>query len=165
MRHGVGLIHLAYLLTHPHDDILALHLCELAQGSPLHAPWLRRASGDAGPIIDGAAIRAYAQRLRDLHADLAEAEAHNDVGQAEAIRAEIDAIERELTRAIGLEGCRRAGAPLERARVRVTKAIRLTICRIARFNPALGAHLTATIRTGTSCIYVPDPRVPIRWVV
>jgi hypothetical protein len=165
MRHSVGLTHLAYLLAHPHEDILALHLCELAHATPPEAPWLRRASGDAGPIIDATAVTSYAQRLRDLRAALAEAEAHNDIGRAETIRAEIDAIQAELAGAIGLGGCRRVGAPLEQARVRVTKSIRLTMRRIGRCNPALDAHLTATIRTGTSCTYLPDPRVPIRWTV
>ena len=33
--------------------------------------------------------------------------------------------------------------------------------RIGEYSPALGAHLEATIRTGTYCAYVPDPRAPI----
>jgi len=37
------------------------------------------------------------------------------------------------------------------------------MARIAEGDPALGAHLDATIRTGTFCSYVPDPRAPIRW--
>ena len=162
MRHSVGLTYLAYLLEHPYEDILALHLCELAQG--MHGSW-RRVAGDAGPIVDATALTAYTQRLRDLRLEHEQAEAQNDVGRIEVIRAEIDALEAELMSAIGLGGCRRTGAPLERARVRVTKAIRPTIHRIGRYHPALGAHLTATIRTGTSCVYTPDPRVPIRWTV
>jgi hypothetical protein len=162
MRHSIGLTHLACLLERPHQDVLALHLSELARG--VHAPW-RRAAGDVGPVIDATALTAYTQRLCDLRVESEQAEAHNDLGRIEAIRAEVAALEAELASAVGLGGCRRAGAPLERARVRVTKAIRLTIGRIARCHPLLGAHLVATIRTGTSCVYTPDPRVPIRWTV
>jgi len=53
----------------------------------------------------------------------------------------------------------------EHARVSVTKAIRGTLARIARLDPALGAHLAATLRTGTICSYHPDPRAPIAWNV
>jgi hypothetical protein len=37
------------------------------------------------------------------------------------------------------------------------------MANLARANPALGRHLTATIRTGRYCCYVPDPRAPITW--
>ena len=51
----------------------------------------------------------------------------------------------------------------ERARVNATRAVRVTLDRIAAHLPALAAHLAATIRTGVRCAYVPDPRVPITW--
>lgn len=63
-----------------------------------------------------------------------------------------------------------AGAPgdddprvRERARIAVTKGIAAALRRIERVHPDLGRHLGATIRRGYVCIYVPDPRVPIRW--
>ena len=37
--------------------------------------------------------------------------------------------------------------------------------RLRDLDSSLGAHLDATIRTGTYCVYTPDPRVPVRWVV
>jgi hypothetical protein len=51
----------------------------------------------------------------------------------------------------------------ERARINVTRAIGTALQRIAATHPALGRHLTATIRTGIFCRYTPDPRVPVRW--
>lgn len=51
----------------------------------------------------------------------------------------------------------------ERARVRVTRAIHHALARIARHHAALNEHLCATIKTGTRCAYLPDPRLPIRW--
>lgn len=51
----------------------------------------------------------------------------------------------------------------ERARVRVTHAIRHTLRRIAAHHPELNEHLRATIKTGTMCGYLPDPRKPVCW--
>jgi hypothetical protein len=54
-------------------------------------------------------------------------------------------------------------ASLERARLAVTKVIRIALAHIAAAHPALGQHLSATIRRGYSCVYLPDPRTPIAW--
>src|SRR5262249_29000579 len=43
----------------------------------------------------------------------------------------------------------------ERARVRTTRAIRAALGKIERHHPALAQHLNATVRTGSSCAYVP----------
>jgi len=51
----------------------------------------------------------------------------------------------------------------ERARVRVTHAIRHTLHRIAEHHADLNEHLRATIRTGTTCAYLPDPRKAVQW--
>jgi hypothetical protein len=45
----------------------------------------------------------------------------------------------------------------------VTEAIGAGLEKIAERHPELGAHLSATIRRGHFCSYVPDPRVPIKW--
>jgi len=51
----------------------------------------------------------------------------------------------------------------ERARARVTHAIRSAMRRVARHHVALSEHLRATIITGTRCAYLPDPRRPFEW--
>ena len=56
-----------------------------------------------------------------------------------------------------------APSPAERARVSVTKAIRSAIKTIERHSPALGEHLTASIRTGQFCSYAPPGELPPRW--
>jgi hypothetical protein len=104
-------------------------------------------------------------RLADLEEDLVEAEGFNDLGRAERLREEIEFLTRELSRAVGLGGkARRAGSRTERARVNVTKAIRVALARIGTAHPLLGAHLEATVRTGNACIYLPPPGHP-RWRV
>jgi hypothetical protein len=45
----------------------------------------------------------------------------------------------------------------------VTRAIHQAITRIADHHPQLGEHLGRTIRTGTYCAYLPDPRTPTGW--
>ena len=57
------------------------------------------------------------------------------------------------------------GSDAERARVNVTRAIRSALARIQKHNPELGDHLNRTMRTGTFCVYEPDPRAKIDWTV
>jgi len=56
-----------------------------------------------------------------------------------------------------------AGRAMESARVRVTHSIRRTLARIAEHHAELNEHLRATIKTGSSCAYLPDPRLTLRW--
>lgn len=53
----------------------------------------------------------------------------------------------------------------ERPRQNVTRTIAAAIKKIAAGNPALGTHLAATIRTGTSCSYRPDARRVLTWTL
>jgi hypothetical protein len=102
--------------------------------------------------------------LIDLRDELAEAEDANDIGRCERLRCELEFLSRELRAAIGLGGRhRKAKSSAERARVNVTRAIRIVLRRIASQHPELGEHLRRTIRTGTYCLYAPDPRLPIEW--
>jgi len=54
---------------------------------------------------------------------------------------------------------------VERARSAVTKRIKSAIQRITYYYPALGYHLTASIRTGAWCVYQPDPAWPVEWAM
>jgi len=125
---------------------------------------LAAASADAGPLLDGEAKQSYRIRLRDLRLELAEAEAMNDTGRSDRISSEIEFLEEELLRAIGLGGRDRRGASVsERIRVRVTNAIRSAIVRVSENHPAIGHHLRVSIRTGTLCSYSPDPETAPKW--
>jgi len=62
-----------------------------------------------------------------------------------------------------LRRARRVGSPAERARVNITRAIKLALREIDEHHPALGRHLSTTIKTGTYCSYTPDVRMPITW--
>jgi predicted ATPase/class 3 adenylate cyclase len=54
-------------------------------------------------------------------------------------------------------------APPRRARENVGKALRACLKRIEQAHPALGAHLTTTVRTGYFCSYQPNPSARVEW--
>ena len=81
-------------------------------------------------------------------------------------REEMDFIAQELSGAVGLGGRdRKTGSSAEKARVNVTRAIRSALARVAEHDTELGQELEATVRTGTFCSYMPDPRRPVEWTV
>jgi tetratricopeptide (TPR) repeat protein len=119
---------------------------------------------DAGVLLDAQAKEAYCRRLAEIDEDIEEARAMGDRERAAQAQAERDFLVRELARAFGVGGRpRRAGSNSERARASVTRALRQAMARIHAHHPALGQHLDRAIRTGTYCVYLPDPRVPTAW--
>jgi hypothetical protein len=176
LRDAKGLRCLARLLAHPGREFHAADL-EAAgrQASRPARPGVRNGAGtgelpvrpdpgDAGELLDARAKAAYKARLDELAAELEEADRCHDPGRAAKASAERDFLVRELARAVGLGGRdRRAASHAERARLNVTRAIRAAMANLARANPSLGRHLSATIRTGRYCSYTPDPRTAISW--
>jgi hypothetical protein len=157
-----GLQYLAQLLAEPGREHHALELA--AGGGDFNASSQRAALGDAGPVLDDVAKAAYRDRLRELRAELDEAEANHDAGSAERASAELDFLTAELARAVGLGGRDRRGAsPAERARLNVTRALRRAVVRISSDCPELGRHLQRCVRTGVFCVYAPDGSV--HWTV
>jgi hypothetical protein len=119
--------------------------------------------GDAGPIIDDTAKRAYRQRLADLDEEIAEAEAGADIGRLSAMREERDLLIEQLSTAFGLGGrSRRLGDNRERARKAVSMRIRTALNAIEAVHPALARHLRNSISTGRFCSY--EPERPTSWV-
>lgn len=160
LPHLRGLSDLQYLVLHPHVEV---HVGDLdaAGGDASAAP---RERGDAGEVLDERARRAYQERMRDLRADLDDAERCNDLGRTERVRAELEAIEAQLRGAFGLGGrARRAASGHERLRIAVGKRIRLAIERIAAVDPDLGEHLRKAVRTGTHCVYAPAAGEALDW--
>ncbi len=152
----VGMAYLAELVAHPAQPISALTLAGGAStGQPRHE------------IIDRQARDAYAVRARELAADLAEAEADNDLGRADRIRVELDAVVAQIEEAAGLGGRPRAFADEhERARTSVRKAIKRAIDEIRGADPVVGGILDAAVETGSLCIYTPASSLHnVRWTV
>jgi hypothetical protein len=172
VRDSKGMGHLAELLSHPGTEISAVQLA--AACSPRSAT-ARRAredaaglgvEGDLGPVLDASAKAQYRQRLAELRAEADEAEAFHDPERAARARAEYQLLAAELAAAVGLGGRdRRAGSPQERARLNVTRAIKASVRRLGRHDPALAAHLDVSVLTGRACVYRPEHAVPVRWRV
>jgi uncharacterized membrane protein len=178
LKDARGLHYIAYLLQHPHQEFHVLSLIGASTSLSEEAADpqtfqdtdqpLDHTTGisDAGEVLDPQARAAYKQRLTELRTELAEAQTFHDLGRSERLTAEIDFLTQELARALGLGGrARRVGSPAERARVNITRAIKLALRKISDHHPALGQHLATTIKTGAYCSYTPDPRLPITWQV
>ncbi len=150
MRDSVGMRMLALLVGCPGRE---LHALELAAGGAPHA------RESAAPVLDQAARLAYRARLRELQADLEQAQSMNQPDRAQRARSEMELVATELTRAVGLGGRdRRSGSAAERARVNAQRRLTDAIRRIDRACPALGRHLEGAIHTGTFCCYDPTRR-------
>jgi tetratricopeptide (TPR) repeat protein len=165
-----GMRHLARLLADPGREFHVLDLVAAEAGHGADDDGHRAAEpaqsthGDAGEMLDARAKEAYRRRLAEIDDDLAEAHETGDAERAAQSEAERDFLVQELARAFGLSGReRRAASASERARAAVTRAVRQAIARIAEHQPGLGEHLGRTIRTGTYCAYLPDPRAQTRW--
>src|ERR1700732_2590399 len=153
LKDSKGLGYLAHLLRHPATEF---HVLDLAGGIgnqrdddetslPRGEEDLEKAGihignlGDAGEMLDDQAKAAYRHRLSDLHEELEEAKEAGNVEGAEQAEAEIDALARELSRAVGLGGRnRRAGSASERARQSIGKTIQSVLGRIAESEAPVG---------------------------
>ena len=171
-----GLHYIAHLLGHPGEDIRALDLAAFSGGAGKEVADAASAEdfarsgvlagdlGHAGEMLDGQSKNDYQRRLTELEDELEEA---RELGNEERIAKaedEKETLAREIRRAVGLGGRdRRAASSAERARVAVTRAIRLALERISEQNRDLGRLLSTTIKTGAICSYAPDDRFPISW--
>ena len=178
LKGGKGLTYIHFLLQHPGEEIHALDLVNRAdptvpaeQTSPDLSSVLTtvgmsiRDPGDAGEMLDARAKQEYQRRLLELRNELEEARDDDNPEKADTIQSEIDALARELARAVGLGGRdRRSGSAAERARLNVTRAIKAALQRISEHHAQLGELLERTIRTGSFCRYsAADPIHSVSW--
>jgi predicted ATPase len=177
LKDARGLHYIAQLLQQPHQEIHVITLITVgADGTEqdMETPSFHDPSvsldrgerfGDAGAMLDPQARAAYKQRLSELREELAEAQRFHDLGRSEHLAAEIDFLTHELSSAIGLGGrARHMGSHAERARVNITRSIKIALRKISEHHPVLGQHLATTLKTGAYCSYTPDKRMPIVWL-
>jgi hypothetical protein len=162
-----GLRYIADLLAVPGREVYVLDLLTAHAAPPDHLGTDELSvagSGSSDPILDARAKQEYRRRLGELAGELDEARSWHDPERVRKLEAEVDAITDELERAVGLGGRdRQMDSPAERARVSVTKAIKVAIRTIRRECPPLAAHLEASIRTGRFCSYAPPGQEPPSW--
>jgi hypothetical protein len=176
VRDSKGMRILAVLLSAPGVEIAAVD-AEVRAGQPGDGAVATDASAaaDAGLAVhaspdaalaglDATAKDEYRRRLEDLREEIEQADAWRDPERAARAREEMEMIGSELAAAVGLGGRDRPLASgAERARVRVTRTIHNAIRRIGDQDDELGYELGATVRTGSFCVYEPDPRHPVKW--
>jgi len=154
LKHSKGLADLAALLARPAQEVAAAAL--MGGGASEVAP-----SG-SDHVLDDRARSEFRARVQAIDEDLEEARSFNDLGRAERLERERDAIVQELAAAAGLGGrSRKLKDPTERARKAVSARIRESIQRIADAHPTAGEHFTEAVRTGAFCSY--EPRTPVDW--
>jgi hypothetical protein len=139
---------LARLVEQPGEE---LHVLVLAsdEGRAL-------AETNAGDRLDEKALRAYRARLSEIGRELEDVRAMGDRGRAEHLDREREALEAEISGALGLGGkARKAGSIAERARINVQKRLKDALLRISEADAALGAELHRAVRTGTYCSFRP----------
>ncbi len=180
---GKGLHYLARLLRYPGREIHVLDLAACHESanagsgafdmsSAAELQWSKQSAetlyagplGDAGAHLDAQAKSSYKRRLTELREELLGAKQCGDEQHAFALEEEIDALIGELRRATGLRGRdRKAASATERARVNITRTIKLALARIGRVHPELESHLVASVKTGTFCRYQPAPDELVTW--
>jgi hypothetical protein len=177
LNDGRGVRLLALLLERPGIEMHSLDLVAAVDGAVTATPRVEHSGGQetagrfgvqggAGPALDAKAKGDYRERVATLEAQVASAEARRDEERAGEARRELDFVRRELSSAVGIGGRdRETGSHAERARINVTRAVRSTLKRIAGYDPELGAELDAGVKTGTFCVYRPDPIDPLVWRV
>jgi pimeloyl-ACP methyl ester carboxylesterase len=152
-----GMADLAVLLANPGSDVRALDLMTHFSAEEVGDP-----SNDA--VLDERARAELAERIAMLDAELDKAESDADLGRVALLRRERDFIVAELERNVAaIRRARRFTGPAERARKAVSARIRAAIDKIREVHAPLAAHLDASLQTGLSCRYSPDP--PRSWSV
>lgn len=147
-----GYFDLARMLANPEKEF---HCTEL-MGAVLH--------GDGEPVFDEKAKRAYRKKLQELKDEMDELEHMQNPERQALLQAEYDSLLRHLSSSLGMGGkSRKANDPVEKVRSAVTWRIRKAIQKFEKEHPALGKHLSVSVKTGVFCSYRPEA-VP-DWVV
>jgi predicted ATPase len=170
-----GLIYIQRLLQHPGQEFHSLDLLRgpgtINLGENEHRTSLQIEGtdsvgglGDSGEMLDAQAKQEYKRKLRELNEQLEDQRERGDHARAEQVAAEIDFLNREIARAVGLGGRdRRAGSASERARINITRAIKAALQKISERHPSMGEMLDRSIRTGSFCSYASDHQDQVTW--
>lgn len=114
--------------------------------------------------IDSKAKAQYLKRIKELQADINEAEEMNQIEKISSLREEYDKILDHLSQYVGIGGqTRKIGSTVEKARSAVTWRIRNVLKIIENAHPELGNHLSKSIKTGTFCTYKPE--ITVHWTL
>ena len=147
-----GFYDLARLLGTPEKQF---HCLELVGGGLV---------GTGEPAFDEKAKRNYQKKISALLEETRRAEDDHDLQRAAELRHEYEEILDHLSVSLGIgRKARKLNDPIDKARSAVTWRIRNAIQKIHGAHPALGKHLSVSIKTGLFCSYSPEKA--LKWVV
>jgi len=177
-KHRIGLEYISYLLANPGSAAPVMSLYLAVTGGPSggramyrrsshNAPhelrgWQVSGAGTAETLADPAALAECRQRLREIEAELAQAEAQNDEARALRLKDEREGVLQYLQACNGHDGqLRKVADAREKVRKSVSNAISRAIAAILADHDVLGRHLRNSIKTGYEVVY--DPETPVEW--
>ena len=155
MEDLLGLRYIHYLLQFPGRTYSAMALRAQAEGQGLLL------SGSI-EVLDEIAIRSVKTYMDTLRKSIQAAELENRPNSAREHRAELESVEAELNRAVGLGGRVRKSSDMEKARRAVSSTIHRALGRLHESLPALAIHLRNHLHVGTHLRYMPDDE--IEWI-
>lgn len=151
VKHVTGLSYIAILLGSPGIEFRVQDLVERVTGiNSAHT------KGISDPLATPEAIRKINDRLEDAFDELQTAQRNNDLGTIESRQHEIETLEQEKRRCIGLSGKIRSNSELRKMTKRVTRNIETAIKSISKQNKQLGNHLDRFIDRGLVLKYQPN---------
>jgi pimeloyl-ACP methyl ester carboxylesterase len=155
LKHALGLRDLHQLIAKPGKEI---HVRFLASGETKD----NQVDTQEAEVLDSHALKVYRNRILELQEMQQQAAQSRDESLYAAIENERDALQNELTHALGKSGRKRTfTGDDEKARKAISARIRSSIQRIESLHPKLGEHLKQSINTGYFCCY--DTKEPQRW--
>ncbi|MFZ5452670.1 MAG: hypothetical protein ACOZF2_12515 [Thermodesulfobacteriota bacterium] len=178
LKDSKDLQYLRFLLAHPEEEFHAQRLLAEVEGTAsapgVEATKMKRqlldddlnvsSPDNAGPLLDDQARKEYKRRLKDLAAELEEAQEFNDFERAGRLEEEIEALKKKLAAAYGLGGrARKLADPGEKARKTISKSIGRALEHIQENNENLWRHLQNALSLGSFPAYKSHP--PLSWII
>jgi hypothetical protein len=173
LRHVRGLSLIAYLLSRPAAQI---HVMDLASITGPFQNWAQHKDepeaetgrpsprgGDVVEIGENGGNAAAKSRVEELRKELIEARTFGDLARVSSIEEQMAFLTRRLVPSIEYGRPDINGERVQRIRVKVTKAIKSAVQKIAQNQPDLAYRLAGAIKTGTFCSYTPEPTMSVPW--
>lgn len=144
-----GLQDLRKLLLRPDEEF---HCSELAGNGAIEEKGVE--------MFDNKAKTAYQKRIIEIQNAIMEAELIGDTHLTEQLHWEYEEILDHLSKSSGLgHKARLTSGSVDKIRSAVTLRIKSCIKKISKEYPALGKHLSVSIKTGTFCSYRPEEKL------
>jgi hypothetical protein len=155
IRHSLGMKYIAELIAARGNEV---HVLDLVTSDPSDRQTIAAFANEVPDSrMDPQARLQYRRRLAELDEDLEIAQTCNDVGLADRLQHEREAICAELESAYGLSGrIRTAPTTLERARISVRNRITSALNAIKKHDESAWKHFDVSLKTGRTCSYRPE---------